>query len=336
MPIESRREALDLHDVELLTRVASLYYLEEATQAEIASTLGFSRPKVARLLQRARAEGIVEITIRTHPALSLPLESELARRFHLSHVVLVADRHDEDVQRRAVARAAADLLVRTLREADVVAIGMGRNVGAIPEQMSNPAVRDCVFVSAIGGSPQVGAAVNPNDICRRLSERFGGRAETLYAPAYAESSESREALLGHGDIRETLARSRAADVAVVGVGDAHDDSAVVQMGCFSTREMARMRRAGAVGDILGFFFDLEGDAVAGSVGDRVVGLRVDDLRAIPKVIAVVSEPAKTRALLGALRTGLVDVLIATLEVGREIVADDEQALSARGASAVDR
>ena len=218
-----------------------------------------------------------------------------------------------------VARAAAELLERTLGKDDVVAVGMGRNVGAIPEQLTAAAVRRCAFVSAIGGSPQVGASVNPNDICRRLAERLGGRAETLYAPAYAESAESRKALLRHGDVRETLARAAAAGVAIVGIGDARAGSAVVQMGCFSTREMAAMRRAGAVGDVLGFFFDANGAPVRPSVGDRVVGLGTAQLRRIPRVIAVASEPGKAQAVLGALRTGIVDSLVATVEIGAGVL-----------------
>ena len=46
---------MNVDEVELLTRVASLYYLEDETQAEIAAALGLSRPKVARLLSKARA-----------------------------------------------------------------------------------------------------------------------------------------------------------------------------------------------------------------------------------------------------------------------------------------
>jgi DNA-binding transcriptional regulator LsrR (DeoR family) len=311
--------ASSAQEVELLTRVASLYYLEDATQAEIASLLGFSRPKVARLLRRARSEGIVEISVRTHPSLNLSLESELATRFGLRQALLVAGHGDEEARRTAVARAAAELLQRTLGKHDVVAVGMGRNVGAIPEQLTAGAVRRCAFVSAIGGSPQVGASVNPNDICRRLSERLGGRAETLYAPAYAESTESREALLRHGDVRETLARAAAASVAVVGIGDARADSAVVRMGCFSTREMAAMRRAGAVGDMLGFFFDGNGSPVTPGVGDRVVGLDAVQLRRIPTVIAVASESGKARAVRGALRSGIVDTLVATVEIGAGVL-----------------
>jgi DNA-binding transcriptional regulator LsrR (DeoR family) len=314
---------LNTEEIELLTRVASLYYLEDATQAEIATALGLSRPKVARLLHKARAEGIVEIAIRTHPALNLALESQLAQRFGLLQAILVADQDSAEIQRTLVARAAAEFLTRTLPPEGVVAIGMGRNVGAIPEQLASPPERACTFVSAIGGSPQVGASVNPGDICRRLAERFHGSAEVLYAPAYADDMASRAALLQHTDVRETLAQARAAETAIVGIGDADDNSAVVQMGCFSTTDMVRMRKEGAVGDILGYFFDIYGTPVADSVGSRVVGLSADDLRAIPRVIAVSSEPDKARAVLGALRTGIADVVVTSLRTARQVLAGEE-------------
>ena len=146
---------------------------------------------------------------------------------------------------------------------------MGRNVGAVPDQLSRLTGRSCTFVAAMGGSPQVGTGINPNDICRRLAERFGGKAESLYAPAYAESAASREAFVRHSDVRETLGRARLAQTALVGIGDARNDSAVVQMGCFSAAEMSTMREAGAVGDILGFFFDLDGRPAGGGIGPEI-------------------------------------------------------------------
>jgi DNA-binding transcriptional regulator LsrR (DeoR family) len=83
--------------------------------------------------------------------------------------------------------------------------------------------------------------------------------------------------------------------------------------------MAAMRRAGAVGDMLGFFFDASGAAVTPSVGDRVVGLDAAQLRRIPNVVAVASEPGKAGAVRGALRSGIVDSLVATVEIGTGVL-----------------
>lgn len=47
----------------LLVKIARLYYEQDLNQQEIAGRLRISRQKVQRLLQQARAEGVVRITV---------------------------------------------------------------------------------------------------------------------------------------------------------------------------------------------------------------------------------------------------------------------------------
>jgi DNA-binding transcriptional regulator LsrR (DeoR family) len=306
-------------DIELMTRVASQYYLEGMTQEAVARSLRLSRPKVGRLLDRARMTGIVEITVNVHPDIGLQVEAALVSEFGLNQVLLVNDQSDEAGQRASVARAAAGFLKRQLSDGDVVALGMGRNVGAVPDFVGTPTPRAAAFVSAIGGSPLVDTGVNPNEICRRLAEAFAGTAEMLYAPAYAETPAVRDAFMNHEAVREGLERARAANVALIGIGNARDDSAVVRMGCFSVAEMRRLRDRGAVGDILGSFFDADGHDVVDGIGDRVVAIGRADLERITCVIAICSERDKGDAILGALRTGMVNVLVANLSLARTVL-----------------
>jgi DNA-binding transcriptional regulator LsrR (DeoR family) len=306
-------------DIELMTRVASQYYLEGMTQEAVARSLRLSRPKVGRLLDRARTLGIVEITVHVPRDLGLQVEAALVAEFGLDQVLLVNDQTDESGQRASVARAAAGFLKRQLGDGDVVALGMGRNVGAIPDFVGTPPPRAATFVSAIGGSPLVDTGVNPNEICRRLAEAFGGNAEVLYAPAYAETTQVRDAFIHHDDVREVLDRARAADVALIGIGNARDDSAVVRMGCFSVSEMRRLRDRGAVGDILGSFFDAGGHVVVDGIRDRVVAIGRADLEAIKCVVAICSERDKGDAVLGALRSGMVNVLATNLSTARTVL-----------------
>lgn len=306
-------------DIELMTRVASQYYLEGMTQEAVARSLRLSRPKVGRLLDRARMTGIVEITVNVHPDIALQLEAALVSEFGLDQVVLVNDQNDESGQRASVARAAAGFLKRQLTDGDVVALGMGRNVGAVPDFIGTPPPRAATFVSAIGGSPLVDTGVNPNEICRRLAEAFAGTAEVLYAPAYAETPAVRDAFITHDDVRDVLERARAANVALIGIGNARDDSAVVRMGCFSVSEMRRLRDRGAVGDILGSFFDADGNVVVDGIGDRVVAIGRADLEAITCVVAICSERDKGDAILGALRSGMLNVLVTNLSTARTVL-----------------
>ncbi len=304
--------------VELLTRVASLYHLQGMTQEEIAAKLGLSRPKVGRLLKQARDVGIVEITVHVHPSLAMPLESELSSRFGL-RVVVVSDQPDEAAQRAQVGKAAAIALDRLLIDGATVAVGMGRNVKAVSEQAAGLRKRPCTVISGIGGSAQVGEGLNSNDIATRLADALGGRFEGVYAPAYVESTGVRDAFLGHADIGRTLSRARNADIAIVGIGNAVPDSLVVRLGCISAEEMTRLSADGAVGDILGHFFNADGAPIAEWIEQRVVGLTRDDLRLIPDVIATASEATKAPAILGALQSGLINTLVISVATARGIL-----------------
>ncbi|MBM3495354.1 MAG: sugar-binding transcriptional regulator [Armatimonadetes bacterium] len=321
---------------DLMTRAAALYYLEDATQAEVALRLGLSRPKVGRLLRQARDLGIVTITVHAPPAYTEGLERELAARFGLLRVLLATDQPDPGVQRSLVAQAAAEHLLRNLRAGMTVAVGMGRNVGAVAEAIRQAPARRCTLVTAIGGSPAMARGVDSGDICRTLAERFGGTGVCLYAPAYAETASVRDAFLQHEDVDRTLRLAAQAEMAIVGIGDARNESAVVRMGCFSRLDMIRMRQAGAVGDILGSFFDVHGQAVAAGMRDRVISIGPEDLRRIGCVVAVASEAGKGRAILGALRSGMVKVLATSASNAREVIRLDSETDRSAGISPADR
>ena len=102
------------HDeFELLARLSIGYYEDGLTQEALARRFGLSRPKVQRMLDRARTTGVVDIRISTPPWLHVDLERELRERFGLDEVIVAQGRTDPQAQREEVARAAARYLERT-------------------------------------------------------------------------------------------------------------------------------------------------------------------------------------------------------------------------------
>lgn len=294
---------------EMLARVASLYYLEEWTQAKIARELGLSRQKVQRLLHQAREQRIVEIHVHAAPVLHSELEDKLKKTFKLREAIVAPSHPDVRHRRMSVARAAASYLERHLSDGMVVAVGLGRNTSETTNFLKPARKIDCTIVSAMGGSPYMEEAINPNNICSRMAQRVGGQAEPLYAPAFVEGRRARDMLIVQEPVHTTLAKAKKAAMAVLGIGTPNDDSILVEAGCLSLAEARRLREIGAVGEMLGDFFDEAGKEVASDLDERFIGLTLKDLRRIPQVIAVASEEDKTRAILGALRTGAIQVLV---------------------------
>ena len=304
---------------EFLTRMASLYYLEGRTQAEVARTLGISRQKVQRLLGQARELGIVEINIRSLSAVSLDLEKQLKNHFQLKDVVVAASHPAEVERRQSVARTAASYLERHLSDGMVVTVGMGRNTGEIPDFYNPSRSINCTFVSAMGSSPYAGESINPNDICQKLAANSKGSAIYLHAPAYVESRQVRDILSDQEAVNPILNKAKMANMAVVGIGTPSDDATLVRMDCISTTEARRMANSGAVGDVLGAFFDEDGRLIDPDENGHLVGLTLADLRSIHTVIAVVSEKGKSKAILGALRTGVIHILITDSDNAMEVM-----------------
>lgn len=166
-----------------LTRLATLYYVDGCTQDQLSKEFGISRATVGRLLRRAQEEGIVEIRVRPHSLVSADLERQLTERFHIKRALIAVDHKDADRQRELLAGLVASELERILVDGSIVAVGMGRNVSSVSEHALSAARRECHFVSAIGGSYRGGEAMNADHIARRLAARFGGKSESLYAPA---------------------------------------------------------------------------------------------------------------------------------------------------------
>lgn len=302
-------EDLNSDEFELLARLAHRYYVDGRTQEEIGREFALSRPKVQRLLERARWTGVVDIRIEAPPWLNLDLEAQLREAFRLSDVIVSPARTDPQSQREAVARSAAQYLERRLDDGAIVAVGHGRDTGEVPRFFRPRRRLACTFVSAMGGSPRVDAPTNPNEISQALAEKCGGRAESLYAPAYVESAEMRDRLLEQEAIAHTLGVAARASVALVGIGGTDDACTMVRSGCLSTDEIARLRSQGAVGDVLGNYVDAEGKVIASPHSSRLVALSIDELWRIETVVAVVSEVEKPNAIFGILRAGVVDVLI---------------------------
>ena len=161
--------------------------------------------------------------------------------------------------------------------------------------------------------------INPNEICIKFAARAGGKAEILYAPVYLETQRAHDMLIEQETIKRTMNLARQADIALMGIGTASDESILVQAGCLSISEIQRLREMGMVGELLGNYYNEYGKHVQNDLTKRIVSLGLAELRKIPLVIAVVSEFEKCKGVLGALRTGAIHTLIVECKLALEIL-----------------
>jgi len=312
--------SVDAESQRLLYRVAQAYYDEDLTQQQIARRFGLSRPKVSRLLQRARASGVVKIVLVPPSSDMSSLERGLEARYGLDEAVVVAvtDPRDAAGVARELGPAAAECLARSIRGNEVVGITWGSTLLAMVDALPARSWPDVTIVQIMGGLGPVDAREHSADLTRRVARRFGARLELLPAPGLVSSVAAAEALRADPQIAATLRLAARADIAIVGLGVPSPDSVVMRYGTIiSPAEAEAARRAGAVGDIALRFIDADGRPVrlplnepfAEPFGERIIGLTLDEIRAIPRTIGVAGGEAKYAVVRAALRAHLIDVLV---------------------------
>ncbi len=88
---------------------------------------------------------------------------------------------------------------------------------------------------------------------------------------------------------------------------------------FSPQELEVLRAQGAVGDICLRFFDTAGRPVATPLDARVIGMRLEQLRRVPRVVGDAGGRQKLAAIRGALVGGWINVLITDRFSAAELV-----------------
>lgn len=288
-----------------------MYYDTGATQSDIARQLGISTPKVNRLLQLARRQGMVRISLHTPFQQLFELEKQLAETFFIPEVVVLpSSTGDAQALLSALGAAGARYLLEHLQDGDVIAIGGGTTVHALVEAV-NPRRAYRVDVVPVVGGVQGRVTTDVNFLASQLAERLGGRAFQLHSPAFAESPQQRQALLNMKPIKDILNIARRANIALLGIGTVDPEtSRFVQFTALSAEEMRQIADLyHGIGELLAIIYDQTGKPCAQSYADRVVGLTIEELRAIPLRIGVAGSLSKAQAIHGALCGGYLHTLI---------------------------
>ena len=306
-----------LEETRLLVKVSKLYYEEGLSQDDIILRLNLSRPKISRLLRQARDRGIVRITVAAPQHLFPDLEAGLEKRFGLLEAVVV-ETHAGDAQEnilRELGLSAAAYLERSVRSGSTrgiyaVGISWGTTLHSMVEKLPSMHVPGVKVVQIIGGLGQPEAASHSSELCHRLARALGGQLTLLPAPGIVASQPARDVLLTDPYVQRAVEMFGSLDIAFVGIGDPSPESVLMRDGVIiSWEELNLLLHKGAVGDIALRFFDAQGRPVVSDIDNRVIGITLEQLAQVRRVVGVAGGPGKFQAIQGALRGRLINVLI---------------------------
>ena len=314
-----------LADREIMRLVAELYYERDLRQPEVAAVTGFSVSKVSRLLSAAREQGIVHISVEPAEEERPAVAAELAERFSVEVAITPGRERDDASAARLSGLAAADRLVPRLPETGAIGVAAGYTVSALAAALPRLERPGLTVVPLVGGWDTQNPVLDGNQVARRIADRLGAEARTLHAPAVVDTPAMRAALLRDSTVSATTSQWSKLALAIVGIGGTPEGhpgyrTVVDRLGEDSREDL---RRLGAVGDLAGHFFRLDGSFVE-DWSTRMLAVPVEELRRLDGVFAVAAGAGKARPVLGALRTGVIDILVTDLRTAEAVMKLDRQ------------
>lgn len=304
---------------DLAVRVAWLYHDRGLTQQGIADRFGISRSTVSRILSEAEKEGIIRVVITQPLPESARLAEALIIRYGLSGAIVGPNLDDE-----APARAAAAAMARRLESlassgSVTIAAGWGRTL-ALCASEARPVPTSGVTIVDASGHTTTDDTTASVEVTNILGRKFAARVLHVPSPGFAGSDELAKSYLASGPVTKALDRARSADVVIVSVGVIGMSSLLITEEFLSPESMSRVIEAGAVGEIFGWYFDIDGRSVPAE-GLYPIALTLEELRSASRVIGVAGGAEKLKAIRGAIATGILDELVVDATLAESLLND---------------
>lgn len=316
----------------MMRLVAELYYLRDLTQPEIARLTGFSVSKVSRLLAQARALGVVRISVEPPSEVGPAVARALADRFGVEvHLTPGGDPHPS-VAARLCGVGAAEVIARELPRSGVVGITGGYTIGALVSALPRLERPELTVVPLVGGWDTRNPHLDCNELVRRFAERLSAEVRFLHAPGMLDSEETKLALLRDSGIAATTRYWERLSLAIVGTsgGPLARPGYGTVMDRLDEAGRRRLADKEVVGDLGGHLFRADGSFVDDEWSRRTIAIPIELLRRTPRVVLVAAGSNKVDAVAGALRSGLVHVLVTDRATAEAVLEAVEKADLAAG------
>lgn len=161
-------------------------------------------------------------------------------------------------------------------------------------------------------------------IINKFSKAFISKYYLIPAPAIVDNKKIKEMIMSDSKITNIFKKVNNVTFAITSIGNFSEEATFVSSGYLNGNDLKILAESKAIGDYCGIFFDINGHICNTTVDDRVIGIEFEKLKKIPNVIGIALGPEKAEAILGALRTGGINILITDEFTALEVISKSNE------------
>lgn len=295
---------------ELLIDIAKKYYIENMSQEEIARSMHMSRSNISRLLKSCMENRIVEVKINDVMSKEPELALAIKKKFQLIDVLISPSQKSLERSRESAGVLSAQYLQKILKNGMVLGITPGRTSYYVAHHVELPGTASVDAIQLVGGTVSQTLDTDSQEITKRIARKLNGSSHVLHAPHMVKTKLLKDLLLQEPSISDHFKKFEEIDVALLGIGSSKlHITTQMKTGSLSKADSLQLIELGAVADICGKYFDINGKTCNAGINERAIAIDLETLQKIPVVIGVAAGLEKVKATLSILRSGIINVLI---------------------------
>ncbi len=302
---------------ETYAKIATLYYLGELSQDEIAEMFGISRFKVSRVLRRSKELGIIEFHINNKPDYYKGLEKQLVKALGIKRCLVVSPGSTAADSKSNVGKAAAKYLIQRLKDGMMVGFDWGTTLQTMVREFApEHKYPGCMFVQISGSIASQSILDNGymdgHDIVANLAAKAGANWSLFPAPYIVKEKMLRDMLLEEKTIKNHIQYFDQLDMVFFGVGSCNPEIYLpFYRNYLSSQECKQLEQERRTGELFSCQLDTDGNKMESMLSGRVLTIELDQLKSIPDVVVLAAGADKTQSLLVGARGGYFNTMIVT-------------------------
>jgi DNA-binding transcriptional regulator LsrR (DeoR family) len=317
------RQGIDLQSKNIIFQILKNYYIDDMTQAEIASRLNLSRVAISRYLSRARKDGLIEFKIKYPENYDLnkydKLELEFKENYGLKECIIVPSSKNVTETFQHLQYRLVELLEKIVKDKTFLGVGWGTTLEKIAHLMEINNKKDIKVIPLIGGYGRLFDDKHSNNIAQIIAKKFGGTSYVVNIPAFFDTKEIKESIERDSTTKGILRLTKKVDVAILCMGDMSTNSSLYQTGQLSNEDLDYLTNLGVIGDVNYILVDKDGNFMPNEISERTINIYPLELMKTTKyIIGIAITPRKAQILHAALKGNMINVLMTDVEAASEI------------------
>lgn len=308
-----------------LLEILNSYYELGMTLEEISKVYNVSKPTLSRIIANAKDQGLVKVYLNLPTWFNVDVQNKLASLYPETNVIVTDNNiNQNDRQYSYLINVFSTMLLDYyVNDGMTICVTGSRTLKKVIEAILPEIKQDLKWIPMLGGLNAICSDSSANDICREFARVCGGTPYFMNAPAIVDNIAVGEYLLDYSIVWDVINLAKKSDLTLVGIGGVDEDSLFSSEGMISQRENQELIDRGAVGNISGRFFTIDGQPVNGITGKKMIGVSFDDIANMKHVIAIASGSRKVEAVRGALNGGLIKTLFTDVKTAKLIYKNEK-------------